>query len=101
MLLGKKVGFSLDEIKDMLDLYDLREGDTAQLEWRCGDFPQQIDALQQQKQDVEQAIEELTRTMSIVSGMLQDREATTNRSRCRRRRVTPLSLSSAAMLTLT
>jgi len=37
-------------------------------------FAKQIALLRQQKQDVEQAIEELTRTMDIVSGMLRDRE---------------------------
>jgi hypothetical protein len=38
-------------------------------------FGKQIVVLRQQKQDVEQAIDELTRTMAIVSGMLRDREA--------------------------
>ena len=29
VLMGKKVGFSLTEIKEMLDLYDLRDGQVA------------------------------------------------------------------------
>ena len=70
ILLGKKVGFSLSDIKEMLALYDLREGDTAQLERALQRFSEQVDVLKRQKKDVEQAIEELTRTMSIVSGML-------------------------------
>jgi DNA-binding transcriptional MerR regulator len=75
ILLGKKVGFSLNDIKEMLALYDLREGDTAQLETALRRFSEQIDVLKRQKSNVEQAIEELTRTMSIVSGMLGAHQA--------------------------
>jgi DNA-binding transcriptional MerR regulator len=74
VLMGKKVGFSLGEIKDMLDLYDLKDGQVTQLRVALDRFANQIAVLRQQKQDVEQAIEELTRTMEIVSGMLRDRE---------------------------
>jgi DNA-binding transcriptional MerR regulator len=74
VLMGKKVGFSLGEIKDMLDLYDLKDGQVTQLRVALDRFAKQIALLRQQKQDVEQAIEELTRTMEIISGMLRDRE---------------------------
>jgi DNA-binding transcriptional MerR regulator len=74
VLMGKKVGFSLGEIRDMLDLYDLKDGQVTQLRVALDRFANQIAVLRQQKQDVEQAIEELTRTMEIVSGMLRDRE---------------------------
>ena len=73
VLLGRKVGFSLDEIGEMLAFYDLREGDSVQLEMAQRRFSDQIEALKRRKGDVEQAIEELTRTMSIVSGMLKGR----------------------------
>jgi DNA-binding transcriptional MerR regulator len=75
VLLGRKVGFSLGQIKDMLDLYGLRDGDTVQLGIALRRFSEQIDVLKRQKKDVEQAIDELTRTMAIVSGMLHAREA--------------------------
>jgi DNA-binding transcriptional MerR regulator len=71
VLLGKRVGFSLDEIKEMLALYELRDGDTLQLRTALRRFSEQIEMLERQKAAVEQAIEELRRTMSIVTGMLR------------------------------
>jgi DNA-binding transcriptional MerR regulator len=70
VLLGKQVGFSLDEIKEMLAFYELREGDTVQLRAALHRFSKQIEVLERRKIAVQQAIEELRRTMSIVAGML-------------------------------
>lgn len=74
VLMGKKVGFSLTDIRDMLDLYDLKDGQVTQLKVALDKFSRQITLLRQQKQDVEQAIDELTRTVDVVSGMLRNRE---------------------------
>jgi len=74
VLLGKRVGFSLDEIKGMLDLYDLRDGQTTQLRISLAKFGQQIESLKRQKADIETAIRELSRTVEVVSGMLRERE---------------------------
>ena len=74
ILLGKKVGFSLAEIKDMLDLYELRDGQTTQLQTSLAKFGHQIEALRRHKADIELAIHELTRTMAVVSDMLHGRE---------------------------
>ena len=75
VLMGKKVGFPLTDIKDMLDLYDLKDGQVTQLKVSLDKFASQIDVLRQQKRDIEQAIDELTRTMDVVSGMLRNRES--------------------------
>lgn len=75
VLMGKKVGFTLTEIRDMLDLYDLKDGQVTQLKVSLDKFTRQVALLREQKQDIEQAIEELTRTMQIVAGMLREREA--------------------------
>lgn len=75
VLMGKKVGFSLVEIKEMLDLYDLKDGQEIQLKVALEKFQSQIDVLKQQKLDIEQAIDELTHTMDVVSGMLHERTA--------------------------
>ena len=75
VILGKKVGFPLAEIKKMLELYELKGGQVTQLQAALARFTEQIGVLKRQKQDIEQAIGELTRTMDIVSGMLRDRQA--------------------------
>lgn len=74
VLMGKKVGFSLSEIKNMLDLYDLKDGQVTQLKVALSRFSHQIELLRSQKHEIEQAIDELTRTMDVVAGMLRDRE---------------------------
>ncbi|SHL53596.1 MerR family transcriptional regulator [Roseibium suaedae] len=75
VLMGKRVGFSLTEIRDMLDLYDLRDGQVTQLRVALSRFSDQIAVLEEQRRDIEQAIEELSRTVEIVSGMLKHKEA--------------------------
>lgn len=75
ILQGKRVGFSLSEIKEMLDLYDLRDGQVTQLRVALGKFEERIEHLQQQKVDIEQAIADLERTKEIVRGMLKERES--------------------------
>ena len=75
VLLGKKVGFPLVEIREMLDLYDLKDGQVTQLKVALDRFRRQVEILRRQKRDIEQAINELSRTIEVVSGMLRDREA--------------------------
>ena len=75
ILLGKKVGLSLNEIKEMLELYELRDGNAFQLRHALKRFEEQLELLKRHRSDVDQALEELKRTMSIVAGLLRDREA--------------------------
>jgi DNA-binding transcriptional MerR regulator len=75
ILLGKRVGFSLAEIREMLDLYELKDGQVTQLRVALARFNRQIEILRRQKEDVEQALDELTRTVGVVAGMLREREA--------------------------
>ena len=74
VLMGKRVGFSLKEIKEMLDLYDLKDGQSTQLKVSLKRFNEQIALLEKKKQDVEQAIGELSQTVMIVEGMLLEKE---------------------------
>ena len=42
VLMGKRVGFSLDEVREMLDLYDIGDGQTAQLTAARAKFRERI-----------------------------------------------------------
>lgn len=77
VLMGKKVGFSLTEICEMLDLYDLKDGQVVQLRFALKRFQEQVDVLKDQRNDIEQAIEELERTVDVVAGMLREKETAT------------------------
>ena len=74
LLMGKRVGFSLSEIRDMLDLYDLKDGQVTQLRVALEKFREQIHILEAQKADIDSAIKDLNRTCDVVSGMLKERE---------------------------
>jgi len=71
ILQGKRVGFSLNEIKEMLDLYDLKDGQTTQLQVSLEKFKDRIADLERQRNDIEEAISDLNRTCKIVEGMLE------------------------------
>ncbi|MFM9861146.1 MerR family DNA-binding transcriptional regulator [Pseudoxanthobacter sp. M-2] len=74
VLMGKRVGFSLSQIREMLDLYDFRHGQVSQMRVAIERFNEQIAVLEHQKRDIEQALDDLKRTVSVVSGMLRERE---------------------------
>ena len=59
ILRGKRVGFSLTEIKEMLDLYDMNDGQAMQLSYSIRKFDERINSLEQQRADIEQALTEL------------------------------------------
>jgi DNA-binding transcriptional MerR regulator len=77
VLLGRRIGFSLAEIRDMLDLYDLKDGQVTKLNVALVKFRRQIEILRRRKDDIEQAIQELTRTTDVVGGMLRARDRRT------------------------
>ena len=73
ILMGKRVGFSLVEIKEMLDLYDVRDGQLKQLQVAERRFRDQLANLERQRSDIDQAIDELGRTIETVSRMIRER----------------------------
>ena len=62
ILMGKRVGFSLSEIREMLELYDLKSGQVTQLRFAAEKFRAQIQSLEAQRSDIDEAIRDLTRT---------------------------------------
>ncbi len=61
ILQGKRVGLSLAEIREILDLYDRRDGGAAQLALSLEKWKERRVALEAQRQDIEEAIGELDR----------------------------------------
>jgi DNA-binding transcriptional MerR regulator len=76
VLMGKAVGFSLEEVREMLDLYDLGDGQATQLRVALGKFKDQLARLQRQKLEIERAIGELARASNAVETMLATRNPT-------------------------
>ena len=59
ILRGKRVGFSLAEIREMLDLYDLGDAQQTQLRVTAERCKHRIEALKRQKDDIDATIAEL------------------------------------------
>jgi len=70
ILRGKRVGFSLCEIRDMLDLYDADEMHAHQAAASLTKFRKRIAELQAQKIDIDLAIQNLRGTCSVLEARL-------------------------------
>lgn len=75
ILLGRRVGFSLRDIKQMMDLYDPEGSNTRQLKVAMDKSERQMARLIKQRDDVEQAISELAEAMAVVRGKLSSAKA--------------------------
>jgi DNA-binding transcriptional MerR regulator len=74
ILLGRKVGFSLREVKQMLDLYDPTGSNTKQLRLALEKSEKQLGRLEKQRNMIDEAIVELTNMIDIVRSMLAERQ---------------------------
>lgn len=75
VLLCKRVGFSLTEIKEMLDLYDLKDGQMTQLRTVLRKFTDQVAVLEEQKKDIEAGIVELHENIADITAAIEDRDS--------------------------
>lgn len=73
ILRGKRAGFALDEIKEMLDLYNLRDGNRQQLELASVKMKERLVALQEQQVEIQEAIVDLNQSVKVVDGMLKQK----------------------------
>ena len=61
ILRGKRLGWSLSEIRESFDLYDSSLGEEAQLEWMLDKLAQRRQSLMEQSKDIENALQDLER----------------------------------------
>ena len=73
VLAGKQVGFSLEEVREMLDLYDLGDGQVTQLKVALAKFGERIERLEKQKNDIDRVVAELTRASDVMKTKLTAR----------------------------
>jgi DNA-binding transcriptional MerR regulator len=72
---GKRVGFSLSEIREIIDLYDLRDGLSKQLVHARGKYEEQIRKLESQRKDIDESIKLLRHGIGFVDGELTKRKS--------------------------
>jgi DNA-binding transcriptional MerR regulator len=70
VLMGRNVGFSLDEVREMLDLYDLGDGQETQLRVALSKFRDRVARLERRKAEIERVISELRHASETVESML-------------------------------
>ncbi|GAA4777399.1 hypothetical protein GCM10023219_26640 [Stakelama sediminis] len=69
ILRGKRVGFSLAEIREMIDLYDIGDDRRVQRQVTILRCRERIEKLEEQKQDIDAAIDELQQFVDLIEGL--------------------------------
>ena len=67
----KRLGLPLADIREILDLYGLEDGQRAQMRMSLVKFQNQIKELESQREDIEMALQELHRGIEWLEGQLE------------------------------
>ena len=76
ILRGKRFGFSLEDIRQWLNLYDLGDGQITQLTLWVENAATQMDTLRAQRDELEDAMAELQNLIDLAEAELEKRAAT-------------------------
>ncbi len=74
ILRGKRFGFSLAEIGELLDLYDADNTQVSQLTRTMEVADRRLDAMRRQRDELTIAIEELQKQINLVGTMLDEKK---------------------------
>lgn len=69
---AKNVGFSLTEIRELIDLYDLGDGRQTQMQVTLEKCQEKVATLKNQRRDIDSSIKELTNFIETVETVMQD-----------------------------
>ena len=72
ILRGKRLGWSLSEIRELFDLYDSGHGEQAQLELMLEKLSQRRDTLITQRKDIDNALQDLDRIVDNAEQALRE-----------------------------
>jgi DNA-binding transcriptional MerR regulator len=70
ILRGRRVGFALAEIREILDLYDVHDGGVRQTTHARKKFEEQLHKLERQKIDIEESLTELRRAITEIDARM-------------------------------
>ena len=68
---GRRVGFSLSELREILDLYDEKDGGAVQMAHSLAKFRERIEALRRQRDDIDESISTLEDGCGRLEARLQ------------------------------
>ncbi|ABD55886.1 MerR family transcriptional regulator [Jannaschia sp. CCS1] len=72
ILRGKRFGFSLEEIRQLLDLYYVGDSQETQLVSTLSIARERLSDMERQRAELDEAIDELRSQMSLVADMLKN-----------------------------
>ena len=81
ILRGKRLGWSLSEIRESFHLYDSSHGESAQLESMLGKLEQRRETLIAQRSDIDSALQDLERVETNARRALREVQAGNKRRR--------------------
>jgi DNA-binding transcriptional MerR regulator len=83
ILLGRKIGFSLRDVKQLIDLYDPKGSNAKQLRTALEKSEKQLGRLEKQKAAIDEAIADVKDLMVTVRKLLSERTVATSNDNTR------------------